>query len=73
MCEENQANPPLLLCMGSVEEEGVEFSLGHRRSDALENGAPGEDCAVEAYGASVLGEGAKEEVAARAAGRVGCR
>ena len=57
-------------CFDGVEEEGAEFGLGRGRGDAFENGAICEDCTVEADGAAVLGEGAEEEVAARAAARL---
>ena len=44
-------------CLLRVEEEGAEFGFGGGCSDALEDGGEGEDRAVEADWAAVLGEG----------------
>ena len=49
-------------CFLRVEEEGAKFGFGGGRGNALENCGEGEDCAVEANRASVLGDGAEEKM-----------
>ena len=44
-------------CLLRVEEEGAELGFGGGRGDALEDGGEGENCAVQADWAAVLGEG----------------
>ena len=49
------------VCLHCVEEEHAQFGFGGGCGDALEDGGEGEDCAIEANRASVLGDGAKEK------------
>lgn len=54
-------------CLLRVEEEGAELGFGGGRGDALEDGGEGEDRAVEADWAAVLGEGSQEKMSPRSA------
>ena len=49
-------------CFLCVEEEGAEFGFGGGGGDASQDGAQHQNCAVEANGASVLGEGAEKNI-----------
>ena len=60
-------------CFHCVEEEGAQLCFRGGCGDAFEDGGEGEDGAVEANGASVLGEGAKEKMSPGAAARAGGR
>ena len=49
-------------CFKRIEEKGAEFGFGRGCGDAFQDGAIGEDGAIEPNGAAVFGDGAEEEM-----------